>query len=75
MRAWLEMDRILAVIPWLVWALAMLAVAALIVARRSFKLRKKLGKAPTLEEIRKIYLRAKIIKIPWPSKKGDPNSN
>jgi hypothetical protein len=69
------MARILAAIPWPVWALAMLAVAALIVARRSLELRKKLGKAPTLEETRKIYPRAKIIKIPWLSKKSDPDAN
>ncbi len=72
MRAWLEMDRILAVIPWPIWVLAMMAVVALVVARNSFKLRKKSGKATTLEEIRKIHPRAKII---WRSKKSDPDSN
>jgi hypothetical protein len=37
-------------------------------------LRKNLGKAPTLEALRKIYPRAKIIKIPWPSKKSDADA-
>jgi hypothetical protein len=69
------MDRILAAIPWPIWAFAMLAVAALIFARNSFKLRKQFGKATTLEEIRKVYPRTKLIKVPWPSKKSDPNSN
>jgi hypothetical protein len=73
MRAWLEMDRILAVIPWPIWVLAVLVVAALVVARNSFRLRKKLGKTTTPEEIRKIYPRAKI--ITWRSKKSDPDSN
>lgn len=50
----------------------MMAVVALVVARNSFKLRKKSGKATTLEEIRKIHPRAKII---WRSKKSDPDSN
>ncbi len=72
MRASLEMDTILANIPWPIWILAMLAVAALIVARNSIKLRKKLGKTATLEEIRKIHPRAKII---WRSKKSDADSN
>jgi hypothetical protein len=71
MRAWLEMDGLLAVIPWPIWVLAMLAVAVLIVARNSFKLREKLGKTTTPEEIRKIHPRAKII---WRSKKSDPDS-
>jgi hypothetical protein len=69
------MDRILAVIPWPVWALAILAVAAPTVARRSFELRKKLGKALALEEICKIHPHAKIMKIPGPAKKSDPDLN
>jgi hypothetical protein len=54
------MDRILAAIPWPIWAFAMLAVAALIFARNTYKLRKQFGKATTVEEIRKAYPRAWI---------------
>jgi hypothetical protein len=75
MRAWLEMDRIVAIIPWPVWVLAILVWVILTLVRRSLKLRKQFGKATTLEEIRKVYPRAKLIKIPWPSKKSNPNSN
>jgi len=73
MRAWPEMDRILA-IPWQFWALAMLALAALSFVRNSFKLRKQFGNAPTPEEIRKVYPRAWIIRL-WRPKKRDPESN
>jgi hypothetical protein len=66
------MDKIFAAIPWPIGVLAMLAVAALIVARNSIKLRKELGKATTPQEIRKIHPRAKII---WHSKKNNPHSN
>ena len=64
------MDRILAVIPWPIYVLAILAAAVFIVARNSFKLRKELGKAPTPEEIRKLHPRAKVI---WRSKKSNPD--
>ena len=57
------MDRIVAIVPWPIYVLAILAVAVFIVAKNSFKLRKELGKAPTPDEIRDRYPKAKLFTL------------
>jgi len=56
-------------IPWFIYVLLFVAVAAAIFVRNTLKLRKQFGSHTDVEEIRGRYPRAKVFTL-WPSKRN-----